>query len=652
MRRLPGGTNDKRSMLGRATLVGIALLVVVSLFTMPAAGHAYLSESNPQNGAALDTAPETVELSYAGDGIELADVTVHGPNGSEISGDTTIDSDDRQLVSVPIENAGDGMYTVQWEVLADDGHTTSGTFFFTVGEEQLDRDAVRDTYSEDDDDDGTLFESGAKGILLLALIGLVGIPITAWVAVYPVSGRITTTTVEQIDLRIIQLVAGSAVLLALGVVGLGLTRSTALGATGGPAVQQFIETTLGTIWLGQLALTGAIVGILIAAYRNIIERRAWLAAVFLGGIAMQLTVSWSSHSATAVDRLQGTVIDFVHIFGAGLWVGGLVVLAVVVQPLVRGREPIAARQSVAAIIRRYSIVALTGVTLAGTTGIFLTAWHAPTAEALLGTLYGTVLTTKTGLVLFALGIGGVVRFVLLRSLDPTAQGVFGRTQPTPTAPVREDGGESTTLRRVIWGVRIELVVLIGVILLSGMLTSIPTAAVAAGDEGIPQASIETEHDGGVVELSALPADDANDRLFVHEYEPVIYEATFRDQSGELISSDRTVRLLATHEESDTAIEIDLEETQDGTYATVQALPAHGEWDLRVSGQPEDTFVAEWFELYVIIDHPEHTHDHSHGDLTGEQTPFAGWLGLLGLVVGVIGMVAVSIETIRFGRRQH
>jgi|GEM_PF-2857326 len=299
-----------------------------------------------------------------------------------------------------------------------------------------------------------------------------------------------------------------------------------------------------------------------------------------------------------------------------------------------------------------TIVALTGVTLAGTTGLFLTAWHAPTAEALLGTLYGTVLTTKTGLVLFALGIGGVVRFVLLRSLDPTAQGVFGRTQPTPTVPVREDGGESTTLRRVIWGVRIELVVLIGVILLSGMLTSIPTAAVAAGDEGIPQASIETEHDGGVVELSALPADDANDRLFVHEYEPVIYEATFRDQSGEQISSDRTVRLLATHEESDTAIEIDLEETQDGTYATVQALPAHGDWDLRVSGQPEDTFVAEWFELYVIIDHPEHTHDHSHGDLTGEQTPFAGWLGLLGLVVGVIGMVAVSIETIRFGRRQH
>ena len=626
-------------------LVALALAGVLLVgLTAPVTAHAYLSDSDPGNGEQLDELPEEVVLQYSGDGVVNAEVTIEGPDGEDVSGEPEIGPDDRQVVSVPItDDAGDGMYLVEWEVLADDGHTTSGSFFFVVGDEPLDRDAVLDAYEDDEtDDELSIAEAISKGGLLVALVGLVGMPVAARVVLSPVRARFEVRSAADehrataANNRLARVLAGLGVLLFVSVVGLGLARSASMeGSLSVAAVEAFLGTPLGEVWLLQLLLSAGLVVGLLASAAGGTPRSGGLELAFVGGLAVLATVSWSSHSATAIDRLVGGVTDFGHVAGAGLWVGGLVVLAVVVPLLLDAADPEERAALAAETVARFSVVALVGVALAVGTGLFLAAWHAPTVEGFVETLYGTALATKSLLVFLALGLGGFTRFVLLRKLDARepVEGLAGRLLGRGAEPsgTRSDGGPHTgendrrpadTVIIFRRAVRLELAVLVLVVLISGLLTSAPTAAIAGADDGPSQASIEREFGDAALQLTMTPGEAYEDVLFVHEGDPVVFEVAF-EEDGKPVDSERPVRLLAENEAEDVTIEVELDETDDGTYATVQALPASGHWELRISGAPGGDFSSEWLGIHVTPEgmghdysqaqahQQDHDHDHSH-----------------------------------------
>lgn len=686
-RRRGGRTRVTRG----ATLVALVLvagLVLASVAT-PVAAHASLSESDPANGEQVETVPEDVTLSFSGDGVQNADVSVTGPDGEDVSGDAEIDPDDTRIVTVPLEASAngddaEGMYTVQWEVLADDGHTTSGSFFFSVGDEPLDRDAVLESYEVGDegtDDSVPPLESAAKGLLLVALVGLVGSPVTAAVAVYPVAGRLDSSA-RSVDRRLTWLFAATSAVLLLSVIALGLAQALSVGSLSIGTVLEFLEMPLGRAWLGQLAASALVVLTLTLALAGVVSRPVWLGGTFLGAIGVGAAVSWTSHSATAIDRAQGTAVDFAHIGGAGLWVGGLVVLSLVVPPLLRDARPADRATLAAGVIRRYSLLAFGGVTLAGATGLALAAWHVSDLEALGATVYGTALSAKTLLVLLALGLGGFTRFVLLRRLEPSERSDRGDLVNRPSgsggdgsanARLREDGGQSETTGTVAAftrAVRLEVGILVLVLLVSGLLTSVPTAAVVGGDDGPETATIEREGDVNL-ELTALPAtnesfEDGEAGLIVQTDEPVVFEVAFTDGDGERLESDRTVRLTADGPED--TFDVDLEHTDDGTYATVQTLPGEGDWDVRITGEPDGQYVSEWVDVHVAPGsdghdenhHGDEEHDHdseheheehaSHGD-EERDSPLVMTLQFGAVAVGVVGSVAVAVEAVRFRDRR-
>ncbi len=593
----------------------IAAVLCALLASAPlASGHAYLAESDPANGEQVEEIEE-VALSFSGDGVQIAEVSVTGPDGEDVSGEAEIDPENSQrvltAVDLPDTDAGEGIYTVEWEVLADDGHTTSGTFLFSVGEEPLDREQVIELHAEDDEGVAT-GEAGANALVLLSLIGLVGVPVTLWIAVYPLSGRFGVP-LGAAERRARSLLSLFAALLLVGVFGLGLARSASLSALSVGGVVEFLATALGAIWVAQLGIAVGVLGTLLVAQRRSVSRRFWLGGAIAGGLLIQLSVSATSHSASLVDRLQGTLVDFAHIGGAALWLGGLLVLGLVL-PLVlrnaRNRSEVAGEA-----VRRFSIVAFTGVTLAATTGLVLAAWHAPDPESLRTTLYGAALSAKVLLVAVALGLGGLTRFVLLRRL-------------------RRDEADTD---RVVRAVRIEVGVLVCVILVSGLITATPTAAIA--DDGPSEVTVES--DG--IELAVLPAEDGGTSVIVHEHEPLVIDATFAG-GGSAEVEDPT--LLMRNDQFDATHTVDLEETDEGVYSSVQTLPEIGSWDVRVSGQVGESYESEWFRLYNVPDHPDHD-DHDH---TGEaDTAFAAWLRTGALGVGFIGTLAVLLEAIRFGR---
>ena len=684
----PAARTDTNPTRRRRLVVAVALVVVLGLLlamvATPVAAHAYLSESDPGNGEQLEDLPDEVTLYFSGDGVQVADVSVTDPDGDEVAGEAEIDPDDTQIVSVPIAEGDDddeGMYTVEWEVLADDGHTTSGSFFFAVGDEPVDRDAVVEAFEGgEDEEEISAAEAGAKGIVLVSLVALVGAPVTLALAVYPSTSVFASARgLASVDRRATRLLAGAGVVLFASLVALGLARSVSLGGLSPEGVSQFLSTPLGRVWLVQLLLGGALAAALFVAARGHFSRRGWLATAFGGGLAVAATIGWTSHSATAIDHLQGLAVDFGHVLGAGLWVGGLVALAVVVAPLLRETDPVDRSALAARIIRRYSVVALGGVVLAVATGLLLAAWHVPTFEGLFETLYGLTLSAKTLLVLVAFGLGGLTRFVLLRKLQASA-GSDAAADGTRGSSLRTDGegGQpgAGTVGIVVGAIRLEVAVLLVVIVLSGLLTTAPTAAMV-GDDEVERASLDREVDDVLVELSAIPGANGDDAISVNEGEPVVLDVTF-ERDGERLESDRAVRILAVHEASDTRLEFDLEAGDDGLHSAVQTLPEPGAWELRVDGEPDGTFVSEWFDLTVTPaeadgthdhgdhDHGDHDHggadhDHDHGGADhdhgppgvgddGDEAAFAVTLRFGAIVVAILGGFAVTFEALRAGLR--
>ncbi|ELY53495.1 copper resistance protein CopC [Natronococcus amylolyticus DSM 10524] len=667
---------SKSASRGRGSLLAalLACLVVaglaLGLVATPVAAHAYLSETDPANGEQVDGVPDEITLTFSGDGVVNADITVEGPDGEVVSGESEIDPDDTQLVDVPIEDAADeeGMYTVEWEVLADDGHTTSGSFFFAVGDEPLDRDAVLESHEDDETDESiSPIEAGAKGLLLVGIIGLVGIPATAAVAAGPVFARAGGSRRAALDGRVGRLLVGAAVLTLASALALGLVRSTSLGPLSVDTVSQFLETPLGQAWLVQLVVAALVTAVVVWHLRGG-ARRSALAGTFGGALALAGTVAWTSHSATAIDRLQGTVVDFVHIVGAGLWIGGLAVLALAVVPAARTGAPADRTALVTGAIRRFSVLALGGVTLVVATGFVLASWHVPEADGLVDTVYGLTLVAKLALIAIALGLGGVTRFVLLRRLEPSR----ATDSAGPSRPASADGGaapEDGQLRTIVRSIRLELALLVAVLLLSGLLTSAPTAAVTEGDE-LVESTIEREYDDGILEVSAFPAAeeaDGDDYFVLEADEPIVFEVAFLDDDGEPMSSDQAVRLLASSEDG-TETEVELEETDDGAYATVQPLAADGRWELRVTGAPEGSYVSEWIDVIAVSPdgHEDHDHgdddSHDHGDDAhdhedahdhdgeSDDSAFAVFLQFGAVAVAVVGTVAVTVETLRVRNR--
>ena len=672
-----------RSRFGRLAVLVVVVAVVLTTLVPAVSAHAHLAESSPANGEQLDEVPEELSLTYTGDGIQIAEVTVIGPNDEDVSGEAEIDPYNSQLVTVSLEDAGDGMYVVEWEVLADDGHTTSGTFFFSVGDEELDRDAVVATHESETDDDVAWLEAGGKALVLAALAGLIGVPVTAMLAVSPVLDRYrrrsdagpaetkrtdATALIVDVHRSIRLLCVGFALLLVAGVFVFGVARIQSLGPLSVETAADFVGTPVGTVWSVQAGITVAIAAFVLAGSRVGLSRRLFLGGTVAGALAVAAGVAWTSHSATAIDRFWGFAVDFVHIVAAGVWVGGLVVVAVVLPRLHSASDDSARDWVIGGVVRRYSVLALGGATFAVGTGLTLASWHVSAGEELAGTFYGTVLLVKLGLVALALALGGYHRFVLLPKLESQSTTVLGRL--LGRSPVRTDGGRVNVISRLTTTVRLEVVVLVCVLLLSGVLTSAATAAVVGVDDGVESDSLEATVDDGVtVELTALPTVSAptEDRIAVQENEIAVFDVVF-ERDGERLTSDRPVELVATTRDGETTIQQELGETDDGTYSVVQTLPEFGLWEVRITGTPDGSFESVWFDVHAmpVIDHEEHdhlgpgqSHDHSedghdhgvHDHGTGDTSTLGEPLRLVGLLIVLYGVLGAAYEANVLSRRE-
>ncbi|MDJ0390952.1 copper homeostasis periplasmic binding protein CopC [Roseomonas sp. E05] len=117
------------------TGLGAVSAVLGLLLATPAFAHAHLTAAEPAGNASVSSPPGALQLHFS-EGLELefSGVRLLGADGTAVpTGKPSLAPNDDRTLSVPLQGVRTpGPYVVEWHVLSTDGHTTHGTYRFTV----------------------------------------------------------------------------------------------------------------------------------------------------------------------------------------------------------------------------------------------------------------------------------------------------------------------------------------------------------------------------------------------------------------------------------------------------------------------------------------------------------------------------------------
>lgn len=439
------------------------MLVAIAVAPGAAVAHAGLVAAEPAPGSHVAEAPAVVRLVFdAPVETTFLRAFVRAPDGAVVSGPARRDPRVSRAVLIPLRGGPVGTLRVEWRVLSQDGHPTGGAFVFGVAEAPGAGAAAVSTVR----DDGPAAVI-ARFLALAAPLGLLGLVALAAGVVGPAvrSGGIVAPTEspaagEGFRARAAAALAGASrgwwwawwSLVAAGAIGLALIPVVVLrGLREGPgALGDLLEhTRLGHAWWVQLACLIVTAGIALALARRwggvprILSGWAWGWALGVPPAVALVAVSWSGHASTGGDRTPNMVIDTLHNGATAVWLGGLLGLATLVSPAV-GRLAEADRvRLAAAVVVRFSALALAAVGVLVVTGVYRALAEVELGE-ILDTAYGKVLVVKLALFAVLLMGGAYNRLVVHPRLERAALGL----DP-------DDGGAVAALRV---SVRAELAV--------------------------------------------------------------------------------------------------------------------------------------------------------------------------------------------------
>jgi copper transport protein len=599
------------SRRGRRTLVSVLLLAVavatLLVGTGTALAHAELVKSDPPNGGLVAGMPAQVSLQYS-EGVATLSVWVTDAGGQHYeSGLPTIKADDHSSATVLLKTGGNGIYTVTWNALSEDGHTTGGSFFFIVGDKLPDRTSLLALYQSAAPSNGpgaNVFEAVARFVMFVSLLVLAGLPL----AVASIGSELVRQDAGwRIVRRTLVLAAitfmASATALAIKQILSGYSLSL-------HDINAYVGTSQGSAWMARWELAT------VAGFGAAFIRRRWLVLILsaLTAAGGQLSLSIVSHSGTLVGGFGAVFIDFTHLLFGGIWGGGLILLAVVLPLAYRDPASVKGRTLIAAVGRRFSGMAILGAGLATAAGLMLAAWHVGTWHEFVSSLYGLSLLAKIALLVLALGLGAAHRLFLVRRMEEGLPGAV------------------STFRR---SVRVEALAVVGILALSAVLTSAQTGAATAaisrqGPVHLSQTVLGTE-----VRLVATPGKPGLN----------VFDATFLRNGKPTDEIDSATLLLSLPDQGVQLDEIPLERTGPGEYSAVAALVQPGAWYARVAADVTGQFTASRFSL------PDSTQAGAYLSDRG----MALVLHLLAATVAfatICGLIGESVMGEKVGRASH
>lgn len=112
-------------------LVSSLLLAFAMSAASPALAHDTLVSSDPADGAELDSAPQTITLTYSANILAVSPVVRLVADGGDPVDLTPTVEGPNVTADVPADLPA-GKHTVQWRVVSSDGHPIEGSFTFAT----------------------------------------------------------------------------------------------------------------------------------------------------------------------------------------------------------------------------------------------------------------------------------------------------------------------------------------------------------------------------------------------------------------------------------------------------------------------------------------------------------------------------------------
>ena len=541
-------------------VIAVLLLVLTALVapTQRALAHANLVSSDPSSGGRVDVMPPRLRLEYT-EGVQSLDVRVTDTPGAHYEvGAAEPDPTDKRVRTVTLRDGLPGIYTVTWQALSVDGHTTEGSFFFLVGNSIPDRDTLLARFADaalQSQSTPNVFEVAGRSLLYIAMSLLAGLPLAVIVTDRSLIGSSGAWPVIKGALRW----AAAGVIVGTLVLALKEFGSGYHWAISG--IPTYLSSGQGYAALVRVAAAALVAGMLRFDQR----RGLMLAAAFVAALVTQASVSIVSHSHTLLSAPDPLLADFGHLVGVGLWLGGVLLLALLLPRAWPDASSEERRLHTSTVGRRFSVVAMIGAGLVATAGCLLASWHLGDWHEVLTSLYGQAVIGKTALLSAALGLGALHRLRLVRAME---------------------GRSASAVRNFTLSVRVEAVLLLAIVVLSAVMTSTETGTAAATSNRGGQVRLSEDVRGVDVRLTVVPGTpgfNVFDVEFQRDGKPVE-----RVEAPALL-----LRLPADEVELD---EVQLQPTGNGRYSAVAALTQPGQWFARVSADVDGAFTAGRFTL--------------------------------------------------------
>ncbi|MEU3971791.1 copper resistance CopC/CopD family protein [Streptomyces bacillaris] len=408
----------------------------------PAAAHAALTGSDPQDGAVVATAPKEVTLTFS-ETIAVGDGSIRVLDPSSKRADTGVepkDLSDGSTVRYGVEllpGLPDGTYTVAWQAISADSHPISGAFTFSIGapsettvalpSEEVGGGAVGTVY-------GIARYIAYAGFILL--VGGAAFVLGCW------PRGATARPMQRLVVRgWITLTAATLAMLLLRNPYTGSGKfADAFDLDG---LQAVLDTKPGAALVSRLLLLGAaalFIAVLFGTYarrEDAVEKRDLTFGLAVGGgvVAAGIAATWamSEHASTGIQAGIAMPVDVLHLLAVAAWLGGLVSLLVALY-----RTPDIGSEAV----RRFSRVAFGSVLVLAATGIYQSWRQVGSWSALTGTRYGQLLIVKVALIVLLLAVAWFSRRWTGRLTDAgTASGASVTSEPSVAS---EASGSSVT----------------------------------------------------------------------------------------------------------------------------------------------------------------------------------------------------------------
>jgi copper transport protein len=419
----------------RAGVLAIAVGALLALWAGPASAHALVKSSDPADGATVAQSPSRVRIVFTErPDVKLTFIHVLNSSGTAMEqGPARAVPGQADAVDQPVPTLPKGVYTVTWRTVSrDDGHVTAGSFSFGVGVKVPPGQAKPA---------GTTTPSPTA----LAVIGRWAF---YWGLAILLGASVAGSVVQRGHAKGIRMLLSAA----WGLAAVGLVMMTlAERSTVGVPLGTLLSTDAGHEYLDRgvaLAITGGAVAFTLF-------RRTWTALpwVAVAAAATMLVHALAGHGAAASPEWFNVGAQWVHMLGAGVWVGGLVWLLFALKYTPAEDRP--------TLVRRFSRLAAIGLGAVAVTGLFRALDQiGPFAD------WGRLFTTSYGLAL-------VVKVAFAAVL--VAFGARNRYRNVPAVAKHEK--PPGVLRRTVFA---EVLIASGVFAATGVLSELPPANVQAG----------------------------------------------------------------------------------------------------------------------------------------------------------------------------